>query len=113
MTDRDERFFSMDLDAPWDHQVEGYTFVPPGIGWAWDTTPEHPPHKAKPCPECDEASEPRRRFEFEPEERMPGGSAWAVGVGVFTWVCPEHGEFVGEVIERLPKAPRNGRVVIR
>jgi hypothetical protein len=119
MTEHDERFFSMDLSAPREHEVDGYHRVGPSDrGWVWDmeTTPnftrEFPPLVPVPCPECNKPSEPHHRYEFCPDDWDDRHrNIWAVGVGVFTYMCPEHGEFVNEVIDRRATRGRNGHRV--
>jgi hypothetical protein len=85
---------------------EEFRYMPPGC--AWDSTEDHPPFEVRPCPKCDAPSQPRCRFEFKREDDPVLG--WATGIAFFAWRCPEHDLFIGDVIERQARPPRNGRV---
>ena len=101
-------FRSWDPNNPRGNIPEDYKYCPPA--WAWDSTEDYPPREDRPCPKCDAASSPYGRCEFKREDDPVLG--WATGIAFFAWRCPEHALFVGEVIERQARPPRNGRAVV-
>lgn len=88
----------------------GYEYVPPR--WVWDSIPDHPPHEPVPCKRCGKESQPYCRYEFT-RLGTPTKAGWAVGIGLFAYICPDHGQFINQAIERghEHRAGRNGHRV--
>jgi len=101
-------FRAWDPNSPSEKIPEGFWFCPPAC--AWDCTEDFPPRADRACPKCEASSTAYGRFEFKREDDAVVG--WATGIAFFAWRCPAHNLFIGEVIERQARPPRNGRVAV-